>query len=158
MYSNEKLILDFYDNLRKGDVKKIGNFYAKNATFRDPIFISLNASQASAMWAMVVKEKDFQIDIKKIDISDRFLTADCTLIWTCENGKKVLNDITSRFAFNTDGKILLHSNHFDVYKLVKQTTGTIGVLFGWTKVLRNRTRRLAAEKLNYFMKEQNYCF
>ncbi len=41
--------------------------YADNATFKDPVFINLNAKQVRAMWEMFcVKSKDLKIEFSKI--------------------------------------------------------------------------------------------
>ena len=50
---NQQLITTFYSAFQKKDYKTMQNCYADNATFSDPVFVNLNATEVKAMWEML---------------------------------------------------------------------------------------------------------
>jgi len=54
-----------------------------------------------------------------------------------QSGRKVHNIINAEFEFK-DGKIIKHTDRFDLYSWSKQALGLKGVLIGWTTFFRKK--------------------
>ena len=67
MNDNEKLIDAFYSAFQSKDFKTMQECYADDATFSDPVFRNLDATQVRAMWEMFCKNgKELEISYKNI--------------------------------------------------------------------------------------------
>ena len=64
-------------------------------------------------------------------------------------GRKVLNRIDASFRFR-DGLIVHHVDRFSFYRWSRQALGPVGLLLGWTPLVRNKVRAQAAKGLAEF--------
>lgn len=152
MNASEELIRHFYVSFQNKDVKGMQDCYADHATFSDPVFTSLNAAQAKAMWAMLLKNgKDLRVEFKNIAASEKGGTAEWDAWYTFSaTGNKVLNRIKASFIIE-NGKIVQHTDQFSFYKWARQALGFTGLLLGWTTFLKNKIREKAKKNLEAFM-------
>jgi ketosteroid isomerase-like protein len=152
MTTNESLIQHFYTSFQNKDFKAMQECYADNATFKDPVFNTLNAKQVKAMWEMFcVKSKDLKIEFCNITADETNGNAQWTATYPfSKTGRTVVNNITANFIFE-NGKIVKHADSFNFYNWCKQALGTTGVLLGWTPLLKNKVRKTAMKSLNDYM-------
>lgn len=154
MSSNESLITQFYTCFQNKDIKGMQDCYADQATFSDPAFGPLNATEVRAMWAMLIGgSKDMRIEFSQVKGDDQTSTASAH--WDAyytfsKTGNKVINRIDSSFVIK-NGKILKHTDHFDFHTWAKQALGLSGLLLGRTSFLRNKVRKTAAESLQKYI-------
>ena len=155
MHPNAALIQKFYEAFRQKDAAQMGECYHEEASFYDPVFLSLNATQAKAMWAILCEQgKDLVLEYS--DISANEQEGSCT--WQAhytfsKTKRKVHNVIKAHFTFK-EGKILQHRDHFSFYRWTKMALGLPGLLLGWTPFLQNRVRYLAFAGLKRFMERK----
>ena len=57
-----------------------------------------------------------------------------------------LQRLAASFEFR-DGKIVKHADCFDLYRWSRQALGPAGLLLGWTPLLQNKVRAMAAKGL-----------
>lgn len=128
------------------------NCYTENATFNDPVFHNLTATQVRAMWEMFcVKSKDLKIEFKNIRADQNNGSAQWTATYIFSlTGKKVVNHISAHFVLE-NGKIVNHRDTFNFYNWTRQALGLSGVLFGWTPLVKNKVRKTAMKSLNNFI-------
>jgi hypothetical protein len=74
--------------------------------------------------------------------------------WIAEYGfgkaqSPVINHIHAQFAFK-DGKIIQHTDTFDVWKWSRQALGLPGALFGWTSWMQNKLKGTVRSRLAAF--------
>jgi hypothetical protein len=69
------------------------------------------------------------------------------------SGRKVVNRIDARFEFR-DGAIVRHVDQFDLWRWAAQALGPVGLLLGWTPMIRARIRSQAAASLAKFSAER----
>jgi ketosteroid isomerase-like protein len=152
MNANEELIRHFYTSFQNKDVQGMQDCYADNVEFSDPVFTSLNAAEARAMWAMLLKRgKDMRIEFRHIKGTANGATAEWDAWYTFSTtGNKVLNRIKASFIIE-NGKIVKHTDHFSFYKWARQALGFTGTLLGWTGFLKNKISRTAKKNLQDFM-------
>ncbi len=125
--------------------------YADGAIFNDEVFSNLNADEVRVMWEMFcIKGKDLQIDFSKIEADESKASAEWTARYTfSKTNRKVVNHIKARFTI-VNGKITVHTDHFNFYKWASQALGPAGVLLGWTPLVKNKVRKEAKKNLmNY---------
>lgn len=152
MNDNEKTINKFYAAFQNRDYQMMGECYADNAVFSDEVFINLDAGQTKAMWKMLcIKGKDLQLTCQNISANETVGSCEWIAKYTFSlTGKKVENHIKANFKFEK-GQIVEHKDSFDFYKWSSQAIGIIGVLFGWTPMLKNKIRAKALKNLEDFI-------
>jgi ketosteroid isomerase-like protein len=150
---NQQLITTFYTAFQKKDYKTMQNCYADNATFSDPVFVNLNATEVRAMWEMLcIRGKDLELTFKNVTATaGNQASAEWEAHYTFSaSNRKVVNVITAEFLIE-NGKIVKHVDTFNFYKWSKQALGTGGLLLGWTHFLKKKVRQGAMKSLTDFM-------
>jgi ketosteroid isomerase-like protein len=147
----QTLITDFYTAFRKMDAEAMVSCYDDNVVFEDPAFGILEGERAKDMWRMLIasqKGKEFVITHQVVEESDSKASANWEAKYTfSKTGRKVHNIITAQFEI-ADGKIIKHTDHFDLHRWAGQAMGFSGQLIGWTgffkKKLHKQTNNLLA--------------
>ncbi len=127
----------FYEAFAARDAKAMGDLYADDATFEDPVFGRLDARQARFMWRVLVgRATDLAVSYE-ITAAD---AATATVAWTAEytfgqTGRSVVNNVTATMTCR-DGLIASHRDVFDFWKWSRQALGAPGWLLGWTPFFR----------------------
>ncbi len=141
--TNSELIHKFYRSFSNADVEGMVSCYHSEIIFKDPAFGELKGEDAKEMWRMLVKRSkgDIKITYGQVETGASSGSAN----WTAEyvfaaTGKKVINNIWADFEFR-DGKIIRHTDHFDLWKWSHQALGLKGLFFGWTPFMRNQIQK-----------------
>lgn len=155
MTANRQLITTFYTAFQNRDYTTMQNCYADNATFSDPVFENLNATEVRAMWQMLItRGKDLKLEFKNITAGTRHGNAEWMAAYTFSaTGNKVVNKIKASFVFE-NGKIIHHKDSFDFYNWARQALGIKGLLLGRTSFLQRKVRQQARNGLVKFMQKQ----
>lgn len=143
----------FYTAFAERDWSAMGACYHDDATFSDPVFVDLNATEARAMWKMLVTSgKDLRVTHAILTEDGKTGSAQWDAWYTfSKTGRPVHNRITATFTFK-DGLILSHHDHFDFWRWSRQALGTSGLLLGWTPIVRNKVRGIARAGLERALK------
>ena len=152
MHPNEQLISDFYRAFQAKDFKSMQRCYRDDASFSDPVFLNLSASEVRAMWQMLISaSNDLKIEFSEVSADDRVGRCTWQAWYTFSStGNKVHNVIQADFSFR-EGKILSHIEKFDFWRWSKMALGTPGLLLGWTPFILNKVRKTARKRLESFM-------
>jgi len=150
--SNAELINKFYTSFQKKDYAGMQECYADQAVFNDEAFKNLNSAEVKAMWEMLCKTgKELTLTFGNISESATGGSAEWTASYLfSRTGKTVVNNVHAQFKIE-NGRIILHTDHFDFYIWAKQAFGIAGLLIGWTPYFRNKVQSTARESLNQFM-------
>jgi ketosteroid isomerase-like protein len=151
MHPNAALIHAFYRAMQNGDAEAMAACYASSVHFSDPVFVSLQGDQAADMWRMLLsRAKDFQIDFDNVTADDRNGAAQWVARYTfSQTGRPVVNHINASFVF-ADGKIVRHTDRFDLWRWARQALGAKGLLLGWSPLVQQAIRKQAAAGLAAF--------
>ncbi len=154
MNINEELIQKFYTAFADLDFKTMQNCYADDAIFSDPVFGVLEGNTVKAMWEMLcLNAKDFSLVFNSINSDDEYGTCNWIATYTfSKTGNKVINSVKAYMRFK-NGKIIEHTDEFDMYKWSRQALGYPGILFGWSSYLKNKVRSDAKKRLTKFMEQ-----
>ena len=152
MADNRALIEGFYAAFAAGDHATMAAAYADDATFSDPVFPRLDAAQTRAMWRMFCTSgNDIKVTYSDIDAGEQHGSAHWEAIYEFpKTGRRVHNKIDANFQLK-DGKIVSHTDRFDLYAWTRQALGPTGVLLGWSPIVQSKVRAQAASQLRRFM-------
>ena len=139
-------IQKFYEAFQKKDAEAMVSCYHENVEFSDPAFGNLKGEKAKNMWRMLCQNaKDFELEFSEITDSSGHWEAHYTFSQT---GRSVHNSIDAQFEFQ-DGKIIKHTDDFNLHKWASQALGFKGWLLGGTsffkKKLNAQTNRLLSK-------------
>lgn len=147
-HPNAALIDRFYAAFAKRDAAAMAACYHAEIAFSDPVFPDLRGDDAGQMWAMLCKRgADLRIEHRDVSADDTSGRAHWDAHYTFSaTGRKVVNSIDATFTFR-DGLIVRHVDQFSFHRWARQALGPIGLVLGWTPLLRNKVRRTAAKGL-----------
>lgn len=154
MSSNAALIERFYRAFDASDGDTMAACYAPGVQFSDPVFTDLRGSRAGAMWKMLTGAGgDLSVELLEHEAGEERGSAQWRARYTfTETGRPVVNDVHASFRFE-DGLIAEHRDEFDFHRWARQALGPIGLLLGWTPIVRSAVRRKAAARLDAFAGE-----
>lgn len=149
--ANRKLIERFYAAFDEGDGDAMAACYAPDVHFSDPVFPDLRGARAGDMWRMLTEpEGDLRVELQEHEADETTGTAHWIARYTfTESGRPVVNDIRATFRFE-DGLIAEHADRFSFHRWSRQALGPVGLLLGWTPIVRSAVRRKAAARLEEF--------
>lgn len=135
----EELIRKFYTALNNRDAKTMISCYHEDIIFEDPGFGKLKGNKAKAMWQMLCKNaKNFKVKFSQIQANDHNGSAHWEAWYTfSKTGRPVHNKIEAKFEFK-DGKIIKHTDHFNLHKWASQALGWKGMLLGGTSFFKKK--------------------
>ena len=152
MDANERLISQFYSSFQNRDYAGMIACYHSAIHFSDPVFPDLKGKQAGAMWHMLCESgKDLSLTFSEVRAEAQRGQAHWQATYTFSaTGRKVHNILQADFEFR-DGKISRHRDVFNFWRWSRQALGPVGLLLGWSPLLRNKVRHTAAHNLRNFI-------
>ena len=154
---NEQLIRHFYESFAENNADEMIKCYADDVEFSDSAFGRLTGADAKNMWKMLVERAkgNIKIEFSNVKADNQKGSADWTADYLfSKTGRKVFNQIHAEFEFK-DGKIVRHTDTFDVWKWSKQALGISGLLLGWSSFLQNKIRQNARQSLREYTEKLN---
>ena len=154
--NNKALIEQFYTAFSEGNSKGMVACYHNEVVFQDPVFGRLQGERAINMWHMLLSKKksDTTINFTINEVTDVEVKA----TWVAEyfygtKKRKVVNKVNARFKFK-DGKIIEHTDTFDLWLWTKQAMGLVGYLLGWTPLLKSKIQKTTNSNLVQFLADK----
>lgn len=146
--ANRRLVERFYEAFGRGDGHTMATCYAPDVHFSDPVFTDLRGPRAGAMWQMLTESPgELRVELLSHDAGDATGSADWRAHYVfSQTGRPVVNEVHAEFRFR-DGLISEHRDQFDFHRWARQALGPVGLLLGWTPLLRAAVRRKAAARL-----------
>ena len=148
--SNAGLIERLYSALQRRDGAAMAACYAPAATFRDPVF-QLGGERIGTMWKMLcARGADLRVEFEDI-AADAASGRARWQAWYAfsATGRQVHNVIDARFRFAGD-LIVEHIDEFNFWRWSRQALGPVGLLLGWTPMLRAKVRAQALQALERY--------
>src|SRR5262249_687516 len=96
------------------------------------------------------RAKDLRIEASAIVADDTKGRAHWDAHYTFSTGRKVLNRIDAEMTF-ANGKIVAHTDHFDLWKWSRMAIGPAGMLLGWTPFMQKKIRGQAMSGLEAWL-------
>lgn len=149
----KSILEQFYTAFQNGDARGMAECYHEDIQFEDPGFGQLNGKEASKMWEMLLKRSkgNLKIDFKVEEVNDTQGKA----YWEArypygKSQRPVHNKIHANFEFK-DGKIIKHTDEFDLWKWSSQALGLPGQVLGWSSFFRNSLNKKTKQLLKAYM-------
>ena len=151
-HPNAALIERFYRAFQQKDAEAMVACYHPDVQFSDPVFTDLKGSRAGDMWRMLTaRAKDFSLEFSDVQADDTTGRAHWEARYTFSaTGRSVHNVIDATFTFR-DGKIVKHTDRFDLWRWAGMALGVTGKLLGWTPIVQGKIRAQAAQGLDAFV-------
>jgi ketosteroid isomerase-like protein len=153
MHPNKALIERFYSCFQVLDGDGMAQCYHEEIEFSDPVFPKLQGSKVGAMWKMLCSQaQGFELTFTDTQADDTTGRShwEATYIFTM-TGRNVHNKINASFRFQ-DGKIIEHRDSFNFWKWSFMALGPVGLLLGWSPLVKNKVQRQADKSLTRFIK------
>ena len=152
MKKNTELIEKFYSAFQKLDSDSMVECYHDDIEFSDPAFPNLRNSDAGSMWKMLCSQaKDFELSFSDIKADETTGSAHWEAKYLFSmTGRMVHNRIDATFRFQ-DGKIIQHNDHFNFWKWSSMALGPVGMVLGWSALLKNKVRKQADKNLKRYI-------
>ena len=152
---NRALIERFYRAFQQRDGATMAACYHANASFRDPVF-ELTGARVGAMWRMLTSRgADLRVEFSNVSADAVSGGADWQAWYTFSTtGRQVHNAISARFRF-AEGLIIEHVDAFDFWRWSRQALGPVGLLLGWSSMVRAKVRGEARRALDRFIAGAN---
>ena len=150
--SNKDIIHQFYLAFAQGDAEGMVKHYSGQIIFKDPAFGELRGQDAGNMWRMLIRNSKGPIRIIFADVeaNDKSGSANWTAKYVfSKTGRTVINKIQAQFEFK-DGKIIRHTDDFDLWKWSQQALGWKGYLLGWSNFFKQRLQQQTRGLLNKY--------
>jgi ketosteroid isomerase-like protein len=149
---NVATIERFYEAFGRCDGAAMEACYAPDVHFRDPAFGDLHGPEAGAMWRMLTDNAtDLEVELASRSADEHTGAANWIATYTFRTGRRVRNDIDASFRFDEAALITEHIDSFDMWRWSRQALGPVGLVAGWTPILRSQIRRQARGQLERFM-------
>jgi ketosteroid isomerase-like protein len=153
----EALVQEFYEAFSRLDAEAMAACYHPEVRFTDPAFGTLYGAHAGNMWRMLCasqKGKDFVVHYSNIRKEGKGVSAHWEASYTFSaTGNKVVNRIDAYFEFES-GKIIRHTDRFNLYRWSKQALGIKGYLIGWTSFFQRKLQQQTGRLLQQYEREQ----
>jgi len=148
---NRALIERFYAAFQRRDGAAMAACYHANARFCDPVF-ELEGARVGAMWKMLTSRgTDLRVEFGNVSADAASGGADWQARYKFSaTGRPVHNIISARFRF-AEGLIIEHVDTFDFWRWARQALGPVGLLLGWSPMVRGKVRVQAARALDQYM-------
>ncbi len=144
---SKQLITKFYEAFARRDAEGMAGCYADDVVFSDPVFPHLKGEEARDMWRMLC-ERGADLVVEPSHITDSSAHWDARYTFSATK-RPVHNRIDARFVVE-NGTIKQHTDAFDLWSWSRQALGPVGLLLGWSPLLRNSVRSKAAHALRVY--------
>ncbi|MBG6131606.1 ketosteroid isomerase-like protein [Aquimarina sp. EL_43] len=148
----KKLIETFYTGLSNLDAETMISCYHDDVVFEDPGFGKLKGNRAKGMWRMLCKNaRNFRVEFSQVEANDQNGSAHWEAWYSfSKTGRSVHNKIDAQFEFK-DGKIIKHTDDFNLHRWASQAIGWKGALLGGTSFFKKKLIRQTNKMLDKFM-------
>ncbi len=153
MHPNAALIDRFYTAMNRHDGDAMAACYAPDVVFSDAAFGELRGARAGNMWRMLCgRSKDLRVEHRVLSADDTRGSAHWDAFYSFgPAGRRVHNSIDATFVFR-DGLIVEHRDVFDFWRWSRQAIGPMGLVLGWSPIVKNAVRKQALAGLDAFEK------
>lgn len=150
----ETVANNFYSAFQLKNANEMIECYHPDLQFEDPAFGKLSYDQTCAMWKMLCESaKDLSIEFSILKSEDKYVEVRWIAEYTfSKTGRFVHNEITAEMMFK-EGKIIQHTDIFDLFKWAKQAMGLQGWLIGGTSFFRKKLQQQTNYQLAKYMQK-----
>lgn len=149
-----EVIETLYRALHEHDGETMAGLYHPKARFSDPVFPDLRGEEVGMMWRMLCERgKDLRVEASGIAVDGDRGKAHWEAYYTFSaTGRSVHNIIDASFVFDGE-QIVEHRDEFSLWRWSRQALGPMGLVLGWSPIVRGKIQSQARKGLELFMKK-----
>jgi ketosteroid isomerase-like protein len=155
--TNTEIITTFYQAFANQDPKGLAACYAPDVVFEDPAFGRLEGKDAHDMWRMLMARGGGATEVSFGDVQANGEKASANWMARYNYGPRrrmVVNEVHAEFIIK-DGKIVKHTDTFNLWRWARQALGLNGLLLGWSAFFQARMNDTTRGLLADFQKVDN---
>ncbi len=142
MNQNEQLITDFYTAFQNLDAVTMVSLYATNIQFSDPAFGTLNGDDAKNMWRMLCENgKDVKVEFKVTGAESNWVKVHWEAKYPFSRTGRLVHNKIDAMLIIEDGRIVKHTDVFNLWQWSRQAMGLSGLLLGWSSFFRDKLQK-----------------
>ena len=152
---NEKVIHNFYKAFAKGKADEMVSYYHQDIVFEDPVFGVLKGEEAKSMWKMLLERSkgNLKVTFSEVNVVRNSGEAKWEAVYPFGPEKRMVhNKINAEFEFK-DGKIIKHTDRFDLWKWSRMALGWKGIFLGWSPTVQNKIKSQSQSLLKKYMQK-----
>ncbi|MFZ2906173.1 MAG: nuclear transport factor 2 family protein [Cyclobacteriaceae bacterium] len=150
--NNSSLITEFYTAFANHDYNRMAACYHDEIEFSDPAFGTLKGNEARTMWKMLIERSEGKLKVVFSGITNNSAHWEAFYVFG-KTGRNVHNKIAAHFEFK-DGKIIRHTDHFNLWAWSRQALGLSGLWLGYTSFFKNKLQNQTRKLLADYMRKQ----
>ena len=149
--ANEATLQRLHAAFARRDGATMAACYHAEAHFRDPVF-DLHGNEIGAMWRMLCsRSKELRIESTGLEVDGDTGRADWQAWYPFSTTvRNVHKRVHSEYRFR-DGLIVDQVDAFPFWRWSRQALGSLGLLLGWTPLLRGKVSAKANKALAHYM-------
>lgn len=141
-----------YDAFLARDGEAMQACYAKDATFRDEVFDLHGQREIGGMWQMLLaRGKDLELEVSGIRADATSGAAHWEADYTFSATKRKVHNVIEASFVLKDDLIVEHIDQFDFWAWSRQALGPVGVVAGWTPIIRTKVQNEARRGLETWL-------
>lgn len=152
LMDTREIASNFYSAFAKGDAETMISYYDDQIEFEDPAFGKLKGDEVKKMWKMLIERSkgNLKIDFEIIETTNNTARVNWEARYPIStNGRRIHNKISTKLTIE-NGKIIKHTDHFNLWKWAHQAIGWKGLIFGWTPAVQSKIRKLSRNLLDSY--------
>ncbi|WP_423818965.1 nuclear transport factor 2 family protein [Salinimicrobium sp. TIG7-5_MAKvit] len=151
----KSLLWIFTGPSKTGIQKAMNACHHKDIVFYDPAFGHIKGDRVRDMWYMLLEKNSGNLKVSFSDIQANDHNASAK--WSASyyfgpQKRKVTNNGIGTFYIQ-NGKILQHTDHFDLWHWSRQALGFKGFLLGWTKTMKLKVQQESSKMLSRYLQK-----
>jgi ketosteroid isomerase-like protein len=150
---NRDTVAEFYRAFAARDAEgMVRCYHPTEARFSDPVFTDLRGPQIFAMWRMLTQRAiDFELTFGDVEGDETTPRVHWEAHYVFSRTKRrVHNIVEASFVFR-DGKIIEHTDRFDLWRWAGQALGASGKMLGWAGFFQRTVQKRAGAELERFL-------
>lgn len=146
------IVREFYSAFQSKDSQMMANLYHDEASFYDPAFGKLNATEVRAMWTMLCSSsKDLVIEFEILSSNEGEVKTKWQAYYSFGKKKRKVHNVIVSTIEVKGAKIYRHIDEFNLHKWAKQAMGVSGYLLGGTSFFKKSLNKKTKSRLLRFM-------
>ena len=140
----ENLIENFYSAMQDKNAEEMIMCYHQAIEFYDPAFGRLMGKRAGDMWRMLMASQNdtsFRVEYSDLSFQENRAFGRLDAYYQFGKSKRPVHNIIYSEFLISEGKIIQHTDRFNLYRWSRQALGITGWLIGWTSWFSNKMKK-----------------
>ncbi len=156
LMNTREIASGFYSAFAKADAETMISFYDDKIEFEDPAFGKLKGNDAKMMWQMLIERSrgNLKVSHQLNESSETIAKVNWTAVYPFSKTGRIITNHIEAIMIMENGKIIKHTDYFNLWKWSRQAMGWKGFILGWTPFFRKKLQQQTRKMLQQYMRYQ----